>query len=159
MSGIDPKTQQPIFQYNRQGVRAVGAYQVSGLPFITGSTGQMSNGTEARIKFPQVTKSVTVINSGSAQHSHLKVHFASASAGEVTSDIGHHYITLGSTGDSVTFNVKCKEIYVTSVGTAGFELFAELTTIPTASMWNLNELSGSGLIGVRHDFSHRDPGA
>ena len=130
------------FQYKGQGLRSVGAYQVSGVPYITGSNGQLAAAEEARIQFPHVAKSVTVINSGSAAGSSLRVHFTSASAGDVISATGHHYITLGDIGDSVTFNVKCKEIYVTSIGTAGFELFAELTNIATASMYTL---TGSGL--------------
>lgn len=153
--GKDGKTEAASFHYNRQGIRSVGAYQVSGIPFMTGSTGTLSDGTEARVRFPSITKSVTVINSGSAAHSHLKVHFVSASAGDVLTDVGHHYVTLSDPGDSITFDVKCKEIYVTSAGSAGFEVFAELTTIPTASMWDL-AISGSGLLGSRHDFSHRN---
>ena len=58
----------------------------------------------------------------------------------------HHYITLSDVGDSVTLNTKCKEIYITSIGTQGFELFAELTGIPTGSMY---DLTGSGL--TTHD--------
>ena len=89
--GKDGKTEAASFHYNRQGIRSVGAYQVSGIPFMTGSTGTLSDGTEARVKFPSITKSVTVINSGSA----------------------------------------------------------------AASMWDL-AISGSGLLGSRHDFSHRN---
>ena len=52
------------FQYKGQGLRSVGAYQVSGVPYITGSNGQLAAAEEARIQFPHVAKSVTVINSG-----------------------------------------------------------------------------------------------
>ena len=135
------------FQYKGSGLRQVGSYQVSGVPYLTGSgKGLMANEEEARIQFPTVTKSITVINSGSAASSELRVHFNSASAAEDLIDYtGHHFITLGSVGDSVTFNVKCKEIYITSKGTAGFELFAELTGIPTGSMF---ELTGTGLTSI-----------
>tara|TARA_B100000427_G_scaffold328974_1_gene343556 strand:+ start:1752 stop:2216 length:465 start_codon:yes stop_codon:yes gene_type:complete len=150
---LDPSSQSPIFRgAGTQTLRRVGAYQVSGIPFVTGSNGQMTDEQEACVKFPNVTKSITVINSGSAVNTELRIHFVSSSAGSVTSAAEHHYITLGSTGDSVTFNVKCKEIYITSIGTAGFELFAELTTIPTSSMFDLN-VSGSGLLGPGTDFS------
>lgn len=132
------------FQYKGQGLRSVGAYQVSGIPFITGSDGPMAYGDEARIRFPYVSKSVTVINSGSAGD--LRVHFNSSSAGDVTSNNGHHYVTLAGDQSSVTFNVKCKEVYVTALAaTVGFELFAELTNIHTGSMY---DLTGSGLTDV-----------
>ena len=133
------------FQYNKQGLRSVGAYQVSGVPYITGSAKAMTAGREARIQFPYVAKSITVINSGSSGAGELRVHFnqqGAASTPHITTDPAHHYISLANDGDSVTFNTKCKEIYITSVGTQGFELFAELTSIPTSSMY---ALTGSGL--------------
>lgn len=124
------------------GLRSVGSYQVSGYPYVTGSNGTMTAGEEAKIIFPNVTKSITVINSGSSGAGELRVHFNTATDNDVTTAAAHHYITLANTGDSVTFNAKCKEIYVTSVGTQGFELFAELTFINTGSMI---ALTGSGL--------------
>ena len=127
------------------GLRNVGSYQVSGEPFVTGSNGLMAANFERKIEFPKVTKSITVINSSSAGDTgaELRVHFNSSSAGFVHQAIGHHYITIPDNKDAVTFNVKCKELYVSARGgSAGFELFAELTNIPTGSMYTL---TGSGL--------------
>ena len=44
----------------------------------------------------------------------------------------------------MTFNVKCKEIYITSKNATNnkYQLVAELTNIPTKSMFNL---TGSGV--------------
>ena len=95
--------------------------------------------TEHKIEFPYVTKSVTIIASGSSV---IKIHFNS------NSDLGDvldaaHYITLDSDEDSMTFDVKCKEIYLTNVSAnALFQVFASLTNIPTGSMY---VLTGSGL--------------
>ena len=140
--------------YPKVGLRNVGSYQVSGHPYITGSCGLMSTNEESRIQFPYVSKSITVINSGSSGNGELRIHFNSSSAGNVHDGpaasanypLMHHYITLSDVGDSVTLNTKCKEIYITSIGTQGFELFAELTGIPTGSMY---DLTGSGL--TTHD--------
>ena len=56
---------------------------------------------------------------------------------------GAHYITLDSDEDSITFDIKCKNIYLTNVtANAGFQLFASLTNIPISSMY---DLTGSGL--------------
>jgi hypothetical protein len=122
------------------GLRNVGSYQVSGTPYLTGST--INTGQEVGVDFPFVTRSVTVINSGSAV---LRIHFNSTSSGDVIN--GRHYITLDGDDENVTFNVKCKEIYVTcpnagNGSTTGFECFAELTNIPARRMY---ELTGSGL--------------
>ena len=119
------------------GLRNVGSYQVSGHPFITGSS--LSAAEEKRIRFPFVSKSVTVIASGSSPT--LGVTFNPT--GSTSSRTGNHYITLDSVGDSITFDVRCKEIYIHAPeGASSFELYASLTTIPTGSMY---ELDGSGL--------------
>ena len=122
------------------GLRNVGSYQVSGEPFLTGST--INTGEEVSVEFPFVSRSVTIINSGSAK---LRVHFNSTSSGRVID--GRHFITLDGDDENVTFNVKCKNVFVTCPsdgnGTnTGFECFAELTNIPARRMY---DLTGSGL--------------
>jgi|TARA_R110000824_G_scaffold193930_1_gene376349 hypothetical protein len=126
------------------GLRNVGSYQISGHPYLTGTADMGSADTEHKISFPYVTKTVTVVNSGSADKE-IKVHFNSDSdPGEVLDS--RHYISLNSNEDSFTFDVKCKEIYITnSVANAGFMLYASLTSIPTSSMY---ALTGSGLTEI-----------
>ena len=58
---------------------------------------------------------------------------------------GKHVITMDSSGDSMTFDVKCKEIYIHAKAgnsTSGFELYASLTGISERNMY---ALTGSGL--------------
>jgi len=120
------------------GLRNVGSYQVSGHPYITGSADMGSADTELKVEFPYVTKDVTIIASGSSV---IKVHFNSDSDGRVLD--GGHFITLDSDEDSFTFDVKCKEIYLTNVtANAAFQLYASLTNIDATQMYNL---TGSGL--------------
>ena len=120
------------------GLRNVGSYQVSGHPYITGSTDMGSAGTELKVTFPYVTKDVTVIASGS---SIIRVHFNSETDGRISA--GNHCITLDSDEDSFTFDVKCKEIYLTNdSANAAFQLYASLTNIPPHHMYSL---TGSGL--------------
>ncbi len=108
---------------------------------MTGGT--IKDGEELKVEFPTVTKEITVIASGSSIGP-LRVHFnsVSASANVIGND---HFIVLDSHDDKITFNVKCKEIYLSAVHTSsdtGFRLFASLTNIPTQSMF---ALTGSGL--------------
>jgi len=121
------------------GLRNVGSYQVSGHPYLTGSL--IATGEEIVVSFPFVTRSVTIISSGSAD---LRVHFNPTGSGNVVD--GKHYISLDGDEENVTFNTKCKEIYVSCTaaggGSNGFECFAELTTISVESMY---VLTGSGL--------------
>ena len=144
------------FKY-RSGLHNVGSYQVSGYPFITGSAidaSDPSNG-EIKVEFPTVAKSVTVINTGDTG---LRVYFNAAIAtnswcpnGTLTYPDnapldGLHFITLSAMQDSVTFDVKCREIYVASTASGAndgaFELWAELTGIRNVEMF---ALTGSGL--------------
>ena len=136
---VDAKTGQPIFGRYNVGLHNVGSYQSSGWPFITGST--IADAVEHKISFPMVAKSVTVIASGSMTGD-IRVHFQTTGSGTGFAVAGHHYIALAGTGDSVTFNVKCKEVYITGYGAdCGYEVFAEMTNIPAESMFSI---TGSG---------------
>lgn len=118
------------------GLGYTGAYQVSGIPFLTGST--ISGATELQVSFPKVTKAVTVSNLGSDG---IRVYFNSATDGNVIG--GNHFYTIEASA-SFTFNVKCKEIYLAAAsgGSSDFEMYAELTSIEPALMV---ALTGSGL--------------
>ena len=141
----DANTGQGIFVgATRSGLRNVGSYQVSGHPYITGST--LNQGAELKVSFPYVTKKVSVIASGSQTGTGLRVHFAATSSGAVIG--GLHYISLNTHEDSIDLDVKCKEIYLSCPGSAGgttggaFMLYASLTNIPTGSMYTI---TGSGI--------------
>ena len=51
---------------NRVGLRNVGSYQVSGTPFVTGSS-NLDDEKVHMVEFPYVSKSVTVINTTSSR--------------------------------------------------------------------------------------------
>tara|TARA_R110000824_G_scaffold54557_8_gene150604 strand:- start:4215 stop:4637 length:423 start_codon:yes stop_codon:yes gene_type:complete len=125
------------------GLRNVGSYQISGHPYVTGST--LTDGQEMLISFPTVTKSITVVASGSSQGTPLiGITFNSTSS---TAEImtGRHTMTMNSSSQSLTFDVKCREIYVHAKEgstTSGFELYASLTGVPATRMY---ALTGSGL--------------
>ena len=125
------------FNHNKAGMSQVGSYQVSGRPWITGSA-DIDNNVQHRHQFPAVAKSVTVINRADVV---LRVHFNDKADPGVFA--GLHYVTLPTTKDKHTFDVRCKEIYVTSQGDNGaYEIVAELTSIPHSQMF---DLTGSGL--------------
>jgi len=132
---------------HQSGLGHAAPYQVSGHPFITGSA-TLDNGIQSKVEFPAVAKSVTVINRTNVA---LRVHFtdkATHADADGTGEVfnGLHYITLDNKKDAITFDIKCKEIYVTSTGNDGaYELFAELTSIHPNNMY---ALSGSGLTDV-----------
>jgi len=149
------------------GLYNVGSYQVSGIPYITGAMGPNGLNVQNEVKheFPQVAKSVTVVldNNLPAKTDALRVHHTSMSASSAADwEMGRHWYTLSSSGDSVTINVRCKEIWLSSVlkknPTSGdfetlpadtsvmnkiaYTIVAELTEVPRDRMY---ELTGSGL--------------
>ena len=123
------------------GIGNVGSYQVSGIPFLTGAL-NATDGTETHVKFPYVTKSITVINTGSVSNSRIRIGFDSFEKnGRV--EANRNFIELANDQDSLTMNVKCKEVYVqVQKANSGFQMFAELTNIPTGNMYTL---TGSGI--------------
>jgi hypothetical protein len=117
------------------GARSTGAYMIGARPFLAG--GVVDAGKTIKIAFPQVTRAITVINKDAASDN-IQVHFSSVSSSVVTDaswNQGFHYITLDTKNQSITMNVRSKEIYLTAPGSdASFEIFAELTDIAPARM-------------------------
>jgi hypothetical protein len=124
------------FKYN-VGIGHVGSYQVSGHPFVTGSTA-IDLAAIHTISFPRVAKKVVVTSRSAVD---LQIYFTHPNTGDAA--VGKHYVSLVDDKDSFTFNVKCKEMYIMSLGNGGaYELYAELTGIETKEMY---QLTGSGI--------------
>lgn len=125
------------------GLGSSAAYQVAGKPYLTGST--VNDETEATVTFPTVTRSITVICTGSEE---IRVHFDSTGSAPAVIT-GKHYISL-QTSASYTFDVKCVNLYVTAPnGQTGFELAAELTSVQPIDMYTL---TGSGVNASNYDM-------
>ncbi len=130
------------------GLRSVGAYQVSGIPYLTGSTinasttYNTSQAGELKLAFPTVTQSIMFANTSTGT-STIRIHFVSSHSSTGWTLTKHHYWSLKA-GESITMNVKSKEVYLSAgSGTSNeFELIADLTNIPTGSMF---ALTGSGI--------------
>ena len=121
------------------GLHNVGSYQVSGIPYITGSNA-LAASTEEHLIFPMVARNITVVNHSADP---IRVHFNSSTTGDVIG--GFHYVELDSDEDSISMSVKCKELFVSApAGGAAreYRVIAELTQIPVGRMY---VLTGSGL--------------
>ena len=128
------------------GLNHVGSYQVSGTPYLSGSNLPANTSDSLKFEFPKVTKSITVkSNHGSA----IRVHFAPYTAGGCLkgAQTQANFTTISAHG-SQTFDVKCKEIFISKTGGAAgstnddVQIFAELTTIPTQRMYSLDDVVG-----------------
>lgn len=129
----------------RVGLNHVGSYQVSGKPYLSGSSLPTETSASIRFQFPSVSKRVVVRTNDELE---IRIHFA-----PYTSSFGYasgafdnnNFVTLSGSGE-VDFDVKCKEIFVSapeSTGSEIVEIYAELTNIPVERMFDLD-----GLIGV-----------
>ena len=153
---VDAKTGQAIFGRYNVGLHNVGSYQSSGKPFITGSAHSAADRVHM-IEFPSVSKSFTVINTNAVSED-IRVHFQSGSgvtavtvpglSGQQTiadtADVilGNHFISVAANA-SLTMDVKCKQFYIsTKTADTSYQVFAELTNIPTSRMYHL---TGSGI--------------
>jgi len=126
------------------GVNNVGSYLVSGQPYITGSfissnENKIGAGAEKTISFPNVTKTLSVWNYSSDPASKLRITFAN------TGSIQGYpacYIELAQ-NETTTLNVKCKDVYLSSVGgDVLWKIYGSLTGIPRQRMY---DLTGSGI--------------
>ena len=112
------------------GLQNVGSYQVAGRPFC--ATG-LTDASRTDITFPEVTKQLVVLNTHASQD--LEVFFH-------TGSLAPNRFTI-SAGEQQTFNVKCKEVFLTGSATGtDYTLYASLTHIPASRMFSL---TGSGI--------------
>lgn len=136
------------------GIADVGSYQVSGIPYITGSAALAAGvANEQRISFPAVTKSITIRNTSTQASANVRVLLSSGKAtGDADTINGRHFVELFSPANTtaqvgkmseITLDAKVKEVFIQAVNaTAVFEVYASLTGISTA---NMPILSGSGI--------------
>ena len=136
------KREMGTWEFYTPGLNNVGSYQVSGYPFLTGS--DLETNQQIEIKFPSVTKSITVMQTGS--NGSIRIHFDNtSSAPHVLTH--NNFWPLDSKEDVFTMGVKAAYIYISNASTnhTGFKLFAELTNIATSSLTGRLALSGSGI--------------
>jgi hypothetical protein len=129
--------------YTRQyaGLGSVSSYQVSGVPFVTGSgITPVNTGMGQAVSFPRVTKSITLLPTAD------QIKLAFVPTGSSTKVATDHSISFPSTGTpAITLDVKCSEVHIFNVGaqtTQGWTIYASLTGIDQQAMF---PLTGSGL--------------
>ena len=112
----------------KAGPNSVPAYQLSGVPFVTGSTATevpTNSGSPIKLEFPYVTRFFQVFNQSSQA---MRVGFSSAGTkGTLTKNF---FVVAGS-GNSEIYELRTKDLYfLSNTGTAtGYRVVAGLTTI------------------------------
>jgi len=129
---------------HQAGLHSVGSYQVAGLPWLTASF--INTATTLTCSFPQVTKNITVYNTGAAD---VRVSFTDGGAQGTAPHTHYFTVPALTTGDVIasrfTFDAKCKKIFLSVPSGnpgSGCQVYAALTGINTSSMF---QLTGPGL--------------
>tara|TARA_A100001515_G_C4414487_1_gene158258 strand:- start:33 stop:500 length:468 start_codon:yes stop_codon:yes gene_type:complete len=148
-----------VFEQYAPGLGSVGNYQVSGTPWITGSTLAASgnaaplNASTQHIQFPYVTKKVTVVNLGQTE---IEIHLDNSEGAHGTAT-GAHKFTIPPSGTvhgsplaRQEFDMKTKELFITNKENAlgAYQIYASLTRIDRKHMF---ELTGSGINSLPGD--------
>jgi hypothetical protein len=130
------------------GLNHVGAYQVSGVPYLSGSNMPGDTTTSLRFQFPTVTKKI-VFKSNYAHP--IRIHFAPWQPGlfgysDDASSSDNYFLLSGSATQE--FEVKCREVFISSTNAAAgatnsdIQIYAELTNIPATRMFSLDGVDG-----------------
>ena len=131
-------------------LRNVGSYQVSGQPYLSGSvtTATLGSNQEGHFVFPYVTKKIIVSNESSSRHaivSFVPFDRTIKTYGFTNDASGSGNWLLLQKGTSMELDVKCKEIFVAPASANAVDfvtVYAELTNIPTGSMYSLDGVKG-----------------
>jgi len=138
------------FRNHTAGLNNVGSYQVSGMPFATGSLTIPASGSAdpLKIEFPYVTSWFSVINTNSK---HIRVGFSAN--GVKNGNYNYFLIHEDNHPTSNHFPLKVTELYLlsdTGQSIANASVVAGLTNIPVERVNNLSApgTNWSGSIGV-----------
>ena len=128
------------------GLNNVGSYQVSGIPYATGSIGADDGVT---ITFPSVTRWIVVAYSGSDQAADLSIGF---SENGVAGTENNYFYKLKPNTTSPRFELKLTQLwlYGGNAGEQGVSVMAGLTNLPNARVNNIGPSGSnwSGSVGV-----------
>ena len=133
-------------KYPKPHEKWVASYQLSGRPFVTGSSAADELDTTAvEFRFPQVTRWLQINNTGDAA---LRIGF-SESGVNASDAAGNNYYTIptaaaGDSAQSPVWELRCESVWLRAdSGDTDFTLIAGLTDIENLSI----PLSGSKGIG------------
>ena len=127
------------------GLNNVGSYQAAGTPYLTGAIQPVSQ--TRKVEFENVTSRVIVRridSNGAAADTSKRIEISMVHPDQGNAQDNYHFWGLYKEGDEIEMRMKCKELYVTtnSGAAASWQLYAEMTNIPRASMY---ALTGSGI--------------
>ena len=140
---------------HRSGISSAGAYQVSGVPYVSGSAAVIpgTNNASWQVSFPYITKWITIENKGSNA---LRIGFSDNGVRGITNDTPkENYFVLAAPGDNglsrITLDLRVKDIFLATdhaTQTTTAQIVAGVTMIPTEELTGAqSNWSGSSGVG------------
>ena len=130
------------------GYKAVGEYQLSGIPFVTSSV--LSDQETRTIEFPRVTKSVTVRNANTGSGAATMAVGFTVNGVQANPTSQTNYIKLDS-GESLSIDLRIKDLVlsnsVSDSDVVEFEVLAGLTDISREKMITITGSNGYEGVG------------
>jgi hypothetical protein len=122
--------------WQKAGANHVPAYQISGVPYVTGSSGAAEHlNAPKEFTFPFVTKNISFFAEANALHFGFSHHGVNGEP-----DTGKKHIFRVTQGQQITLDVRCKSVFVETDASCKWSMCAALTTIPSN---NFPVLTGS----------------
>jgi len=128
----------------KSGPNNVPAYLMSGIPYVTGSTGAEETITRKQFDFPYVTKFVTLSNTNNAATEKLSIAFSAEGGGGGGAIKNFFYCPANSV---VSLNVRCKSVFITTSADMEWSLCAGLTPIAESEFPVLTGSNGFAGVG------------
>jgi len=130
------------------GMFNVGAYQISGIPYVTGNV--INPGQQHAYFFPNVTKriQVQVFDFSGSGDNHIRVYFAPDNFPNNRVIQGNHWWHVGRSNNVsqiMDSDIRVKSLYIShdTGSNVHYQIMAELTTISSADMYG--NYGGSGI--------------
>jgi len=131
----------------KAGPNSVPAYQLSGIPYVTGSTGNAETITKKQFDFPYVTRFITLVNmNGTAAHV-LSASFAIEGLDGTPATGQKNYFAVPGSSTPVTLDVRCKTIFLSTSAPSHWSMCAGMTPIAASEFPVLTGSNGFSGVG------------
>jgi hypothetical protein len=117
------------FNHPKAGPNSVPAYQLSGIPYVTGSTGNAETITKKQFDFPYVTRFITLVNMNGSAVNALSASFSAEGLDGTPATGQQNFFAVPGNSISVTLEVRCKTIFLSTTAPSHWSMCAGLTTI------------------------------
>tara|TARA_R110001599_G_scaffold14418_3_gene62793 strand:+ start:118 stop:540 length:423 start_codon:yes stop_codon:yes gene_type:complete len=134
------------FNHTKAGPNLIPAYQLSGIPYVTGSTGAAETITTKQFDFPYVTRFVTISNMNGTVDNELRLAFsAEGLTGTPVTGQKNYFSVPGSS--VVNLEVRCKSVFITTSAAMEWSLCAGMTPIAASEFPALTGSNGFSGVG------------